>query len=90
MDLSLWEYDQVRDWFNKKADPNFDPSYKLTPAQTGYMLKKDPDYVESHLRKSSSKQTTPALTARGGRHISPRSALEPVTISQAPSPRADV
>lgn len=88
MDLSLWEYEQVRDWFNKKADPNFDPSYKLTPAATGYMLKKDPGYVESHLRGN---QATAAMSARNSaRHISPRSALEPVTVSQAPSPRAEM
>ena len=87
MDLSLWEYGQVRDWFNKKADPNFDPAYKLTPAQSGYMIKKDPGYVESHLRGSTqSKLPTPKHSAR---HISPRSALEPVSVSQAPSPRAD-
>ena len=86
MDLSLWEFEQVRDWFNKKADPNFDPTYKLTPAQSGYMIKKDPDYVESHLRNSTrSNVPTPKQSAR---HISPRSALEPVSVSQAPSPRA--
>ena len=51
MDLDTWAYADVRHWFNKNADPNFDPSWNLTPAQTGYMIKKDEDYVESHLRK---------------------------------------
>ena len=39
MDLDVWAYPQVREFFNKYADPTFDNSYKLTPSQSGYMIK---------------------------------------------------
>ena len=49
MDLDVWKYHQVRDWFNCKAS-NEDFGYHLTPAETGYMIKVESDYVEHHLR----------------------------------------
>tara|TARA_B110000090_G_C13293543_1_gene412974 strand:+ start:154 stop:573 length:420 start_codon:yes stop_codon:yes gene_type:complete len=45
MDLSIWAYPQVREWFNKDATKE-DLSYKLTPSQTGYMIKVDETYRE--------------------------------------------
>lgn len=37
MDMDVWKYDQLREWFNVySSEP---PKYDLTPAQTGYMLK---------------------------------------------------
>ena len=89
MDLDTWKYEQVREWFNKKADPNFDGGFHKTPAQTGYMIKIDSDYVEPHLRHANTRANTNNPAPRSGRHISPRSALEPVSISQVPSPRAE-
>ena len=45
MDLDVWKYHEVRDWFNKDA-PKEDLSYKLRPADTGYIVKIDPGYKE--------------------------------------------
>ena len=45
MDLSIWEYPQVREWFNKDA-PKEEMAYTLTPSQTGYMVKVDEAYRE--------------------------------------------
>ena len=45
MDVDVWKYHEVRDWFNKDAT-NEDLSYKLRPADTGYMVKVDPDWKE--------------------------------------------
>jgi len=42
MDLDVWKYPQVREWFNSGADP--DPTkfvYRQRPHQTGYMLRLD-------------------------------------------------
>jgi len=42
MDLDVWKYPQVRDWFNSGADP--DPEkfvYRQRPHETGYMLRFD-------------------------------------------------
>lgn len=42
MDLDIWKYEDVRNWFNKDAvgDPD-DYAYRLTPAQTGYVVRVD-------------------------------------------------
>ena len=45
MDLDVWKYHEVRDWFNKDA-PKEDLSYNLTPADTGYMIRIDPGWKE--------------------------------------------
>ena len=29
-DLDTWAYADVREWYNKNADPNFDPSWRKT------------------------------------------------------------
>ena len=73
MDLDVWAYPQVREWFNSAADPNanpvFDDSYRITPSQSGYMLKIGENYTER-------RHTQP-----------PPSNLESVSQSGAPSPR---
>lgn len=43
MDLDVWKYPQVREWFNSMASSE-DFGYHLTPSQTGYMIKIDDDY----------------------------------------------
>lgn len=45
MDLDVWKYHEVRDWFNKDATKE-DLSYKLRPADTGYVIKIDPGFKE--------------------------------------------
>jgi hypothetical protein len=45
MDLDVWKYHEVRDWFNKDATKE-DLSYKLRPADTGYVIKTDPGFKE--------------------------------------------
>lgn len=45
MDNNVWEYSEMRNWYNKDASKE-DLSYKLTPADTGYMVKIDPDWKE--------------------------------------------
>lgn len=40
MDLDIWKHDDVRHWFNKDAVGHPDDyAYKLTPADTGYVVK---------------------------------------------------
>lgn len=39
MDVDLWKYPQMCDWFNKNATEQ--PSYNLTPSATGYTVKID-------------------------------------------------
>jgi len=47
MDLDVWAYPQVRDWFNSQAtDEDF--SYKLRPSETGYMIRVENDYKHTH------------------------------------------
>jgi hypothetical protein len=46
MDLDVWKYHEVRDWFNSGAPKDLDMSYKLTPADTGYMVRVGPGYKE--------------------------------------------
>ena len=43
MDNDVWKTDTLREWFNVYADPDADTkyAYKLTPAQTGYMIRID-------------------------------------------------
>lgn len=48
-DLDIWQYPQVRDWYNKNASSE-DFGYHLTPAETGYMIRVESDYVEAHHR----------------------------------------
>lgn len=73
MDLDVWAYPQVREWFNSAADPNanpvFDDSYRITPSQSGYMLKVGENYTER-------RHTQP-----------PVSNLQSVSQSGVPSPR---
>ena len=38
MDLDVWKYDQVRDWFNEYGQP--DTTEIETPAESGYMIAK--------------------------------------------------
>mmetsp|Transcript_26489 Transcript_26489/g.44779 ORF Transcript_26489/g.44779 Transcript_26489/m.44779 type:complete len:124 (+) Transcript_26489:132-503(+) len=38
MDLDVWQYEQVRDWFNEYGQPV--PHPHETPAETGYMIAK--------------------------------------------------
>ena len=40
MDLNIWEYPDMRDWFNSGAPEGIEEkmSYKLRPHQTGYMI----------------------------------------------------
>jgi hypothetical protein len=45
MDLDVWKYPEMRDWFNKDATKE-DLSYKLRPADTGYTIRLDADYKE--------------------------------------------
>ncbi len=49
-DLDTWAYADVREWYNKNADPNYDPTWRKTPAETGYMIKKDDDYISTEDR----------------------------------------
>ena len=51
MDLDVWAYPQVREWFNKNSEttegdnsPLGPPSYKLRPSQTGYTIRVEDDY----------------------------------------------
>jgi hypothetical protein len=47
MDLDVWAYPQVRDWFNSQAtDEDF--SYNLRPSETGYMIQVENDYKHTH------------------------------------------
>ena len=39
MDLDVWKYHEVRDWFNKGAAP--EQPYTAKPCETGYMLASD-------------------------------------------------
>lgn len=39
MDLDIWNYNQVREWFNKGAAPP--DSYRHVPSETGYTIKID-------------------------------------------------
>jgi hypothetical protein len=39
MDLDVWKYHEVRDWFNKDAAPEI--PYKFNPSETGYTIKAD-------------------------------------------------
>lgn len=39
MDLDVWKYHEVRDWFNKNAAPP--EPYKFQPTETGYTLRVD-------------------------------------------------
>lgn len=39
MDLDVWKYDDVRNWFNQYATDM--PSDTTTPAETGYMIRKE-------------------------------------------------
>lgn len=48
-DVDIWQYPQVREWYNKNASSD-DFGYHLTPAQTGYMIRIESDYVEPHRR----------------------------------------
>ena len=36
MDLDVWKYHEVRDWFNKDANPP--PPYQFRPQETGYTI----------------------------------------------------
>ena len=38
MDLNVWQYEDVRHWFNKDAPQNIE-EYNATPSETGYMLR---------------------------------------------------
>lgn len=38
MDLDVWQYPQVRDWFNEYGQPV--PHVHESPAETGYMIQK--------------------------------------------------
>lgn len=40
MDLNTWEYPEMRSWFNSGAPADIEErmAYKLSPAETGYML----------------------------------------------------
>lgn len=38
MDLDVWKYDQIRDWFNQYGQPASDKNE--SPAETGYMILK--------------------------------------------------
>lgn len=39
MDMDVWRYDQVRNWFNSYATEQ--EPYRFVPSETGYTLKKD-------------------------------------------------
>ena len=51
MDLDVWKYHEVRDWFNKDAT-NEDLSYKLKPSDTGYMIRLDGWKEKEHVNFS--------------------------------------
>ena len=57
-DLDTWAYQDMREWYNKNADPNFDPAFRMTPAETGYMIKKDVDYVSTEERHAMKARAT--------------------------------
>ena len=45
MDLNVWEYSEMRDWYNRNATSE-DLSYKERPSDTGYMVKIDQNWKE--------------------------------------------
>ena len=58
MDMSLWEYGQVRDWFNKKADPNFDPASVDSPPQSPVGSPEEGSYHQDDSRRFEVRRST--------------------------------
>jgi len=51
MDLDVWAYPQVREWFNKNAsddDPFASDPYVRPGFSTGYTIRLEADYTDSH------------------------------------------
>ncbi len=39
MDMDVWKFDDLRDWFNRYDDPNRPQEKVPSPSETGYMLR---------------------------------------------------
>jgi len=64
MDKNIWEYPDMRDWFNKMAPEGNPMEYMLRPADTGYTIRVDPTYHEpTAYEKNEMKQRILAATA---------------------------
>jgi hypothetical protein len=46
MDKNIWEYPDMRSWFNSLAPEGNPMEYKLRPVDTGYTIRVDPSYRE--------------------------------------------